>query len=68
MAISEIVNGCQTCYVLYDEQEHLGPDVYVAVRIIGTGDKVLVSRIVAATNRREQHDKGRTHGSRQDSS
>ncbi len=47
----QIVNGCQTCYVLFDEQDRLSDDIHVNVRIIGSADESLISRIVAATNR-----------------
>jgi hypothetical protein len=47
----QIVNGCQTSYVLFDEQARLTSDTHVPVRIIGSQDEGLISRIVAATNR-----------------
>ena len=47
----QIVNGCQTSYVLFDEQARLTPDTYVTLRIIGARDEGLISRIVKATNR-----------------
>ena len=46
-----IANGCQTCYVLFDERERLGDDVYIAARIIETTNEDLITGIVTATNR-----------------
>jgi AIPR protein len=47
----QIVNGCQTSYVLFDEQANLAPDTQVTIKIICSADENLISRIVAATNR-----------------
>jgi hypothetical protein len=47
----QIVNGCQTSYVLFDEQANLVPHTQVTVKIIWSEDESLISRIVAATNR-----------------
>ncbi len=46
----QIVNGCQTTSVLWENRESLTPDVTVPVRIIETGDARLIDRIVRATN------------------
>jgi hypothetical protein len=47
----QIVNGCQTSYVLFDEQPRLTPDMYLALKIIWSRDENLISNVVAATNR-----------------
>jgi len=47
----QIVNGCQTCYVLLDNREQLTSDVMVNVRIIQSQDEQVVASIVRATNR-----------------
>jgi hypothetical protein len=47
----QIVNGCQTCYVLFDNADKLAKDVYVPVRIISSTDDALITRVVASTNR-----------------
>jgi len=47
----QIVNGCQTCHVLFHEQAHLSDDVHVSVRIVHSEDEDVIAGIVAATNR-----------------
>jgi len=47
----QIVNGCQTCHVLFDEREHLTDAVHVTVRIVHTQNENVISGIVSATNR-----------------
>jgi AIPR protein len=49
----QVVNGCQTCYVLFDRNKvaDLGDDVYLTVRIIQSTDEDVISTIVEATNR-----------------
>ena len=46
----QIVNGCQTSHVLFDEQANLD-SVYVPLRLIITRDEDLASSVTAATNR-----------------
>lgn len=47
----QIVNGCQTCHVLFDEKEKLGDGVHVNVRLIQSNDEDVITGITAATNR-----------------
>lgn len=47
----QIVNGCQTCYVLFDERDRLTDEIQVSVRIVHAVDEDLIDGIVAATNR-----------------
>jgi hypothetical protein len=47
----QIVNGCQTCHVLFDQRDQLTEAVHVSVRIVHSRDEGLISGIVAATNR-----------------
>ena len=47
----QIVNGCQTCHVLFEQREHLTDAVHVSVRIVHSQDEDLIDGIVAATNR-----------------
>ncbi|TNC21778.1 AIPR family protein [Amycolatopsis alkalitolerans] len=47
----QIVNGCQTCHVLFDERSCLTGAVHVTVRIVHTLDEDVISGIVSATNR-----------------
>ncbi|MBB2948133.1 hypothetical protein FB565_007904 [Actinoplanes lutulentus] len=47
----QVVNGCQTCHVLFDERERLSPDVQVSVRIVHSEEEQVIAGIIAATNR-----------------
>jgi hypothetical protein len=47
----QVVNGCQTSYVLHESRESLSDKVYVPVRIIATGDQEIRNSIIKATNR-----------------
>jgi hypothetical protein len=47
----QVVNGCQTCHVLFDEQDNLGDSVWVSVKLIESKDEDVISGIIAATNR-----------------
>jgi hypothetical protein len=47
----QIVNGCQTCHVLFDEKDSLGEGVYVNLRLIQSNDEDVITGITAATNR-----------------
>lgn len=47
----QIVNGCQTSYVLHEMKEHTNNDILVPVRIIATQDENIRNSIIKATNR-----------------
>lgn len=47
----QIVNGCQTCHVLFDERGRLGGSITVPLKIIETRDDDVIASITAATNR-----------------
>ncbi|MDZ5447594.1 AIPR family protein [Micromonospora sp. 4G57] len=47
----QIVNGCQTCHVLFDQRESLSDGVHVNVRLIQSNDEDVIGGIIAATNR-----------------
>lgn len=47
----QIVNGCQTCHVLFDEQDNLDDSAWISVKIIESDDEDVISGITAATNR-----------------
>ncbi|HEX6345720.1 AIPR family protein [Umezawaea sp.] len=47
----QIVNGCQTCHVLFEHRDQLTDAVHVSVRIVHSQDEDLINGIVAATNR-----------------
>ena len=50
----QIVNGCQTSYVLHESRATLSPDVFVPVRLIATEDPEIRNSIIKATNRQTQ--------------
>ncbi|MCE6998592.1 AIPR family protein [Saccharothrix sp. S26] len=47
----EIVNGCQTCHVLFEHRDELTDNVQVSVRIVHSHDEDVINGIVGATNR-----------------
>jgi hypothetical protein len=50
----QIVNGCQTSHVLFDERDMLQPDVQIPLKVIATSDEDIISSIITATNRQTQ--------------
>jgi AIPR protein len=46
----QIVNGCQTSHVLFDQRSFLGNSVSVPVRVIVSRDEDVIASITAATN------------------
>ena len=47
----QIVNGCQTSFVLYERREQLRADTYMVIKLVSTEDQDLTGQIVKATNR-----------------
>jgi hypothetical protein len=47
----QIVNGCQTCHVLFHSRSQLTDDVHVSLRIVQSHDEDVIAGITAATNR-----------------
>jgi hypothetical protein len=50
----QVVNGCQTSHVLFDNRSLLTDKVMVPVRIISTEDEVVIKAVVRATNRQTE--------------
>lgn len=50
----QIVNGCQTSYVLHENRSTLSENVFVPVRLIATDDPDIRNSIIKATNRQTQ--------------
>jgi hypothetical protein len=50
----QIVNGCQTSHVLFEQADKKDKSVAVPVRLIGTQDENVVNAIIRATNRQTQ--------------
>jgi hypothetical protein len=47
----QIVNGCQTCHVLFEQRDQLTDAVHVSVRIVHSQNEDVINGIVLATNR-----------------
>ena len=50
----QIVNGCQTSHVLFEQADKKDKSVAVPVRLIGTQDENVINAIIRATNRQTQ--------------
>jgi hypothetical protein len=50
----QIVNGCQTSHVLFDNRLLLDASVVVPIRLIATDDEDVIASIVKATNRQTE--------------
>jgi AIPR protein len=50
----QIVNGCQTSHVLFDERETLTDSVFVPLKVIATEDEEITNAVITATNRQTQ--------------
>lgn len=52
----QIVNGCQTSNVLFDNKHLIGDDVTIMLKLIETSDPAVVDDIVRSTNRQAKLD------------
>lgn len=50
----QIVNGCQTSYVLFDSRNKLTDESYVMIKLIEVTDVAILDRIVFTTNRQTE--------------
>jgi hypothetical protein len=50
----QIVNGCQTSHVLFEQRNVVDETVFVPLRLIATTDEEVVAAIVKATNRQTE--------------
>lgn len=46
----QVVNGCQTSHVLFNNRDHVTQDMYLTVKLIETDDVDLSSSVIKATN------------------
>lgn len=53
----QIVNGCQTSYVLYENKDVLSDDVMVTLKVVETTDEDVFSELVRATNSQSKIEK-----------
>lgn len=47
----QIVNGCQTSNVLFENRDAIGPDATIMLKLIETSDPAVIDDIVRSTNR-----------------
>ena len=47
----QIVNGCQTSHVLYDNKASIGQNVYITLKVIATDDDSITNAVIKGTNR-----------------
>jgi hypothetical protein len=50
----QIVNGCQTSHVLFDNKDLLDESVMIPLRLIATQDEGVINSIIRATNRQTE--------------
>jgi hypothetical protein len=50
----QIVNGCQTSHVLFNQRDKIDESVMIPVRLIGTQDEDVIRAIIRATNRQTE--------------
>lgn len=50
----QVVNGCQTSHVLFDQRDLVDSTVLVPLRLIATQDEEITAAIIKATNRQTQ--------------
>ena len=50
----QIVNGCQTSHVLYNNRDSLPADMQIPFKVIASNDEDVISAIATATNRQTQ--------------
>jgi len=46
----QVVNGCQTSHVLFNNRDHITEDMYITVKLIETDDIDLTGSVIKATN------------------
>ena len=47
----QIVNGCQTTHILFQNKETVNENMYIPVKLVATGDDRIVTEVIKATNR-----------------
>ena len=50
----QIVNGCQTSHILYNNKTHLTPNIYLPLKLIITDDNEVIYQIIQGTNRQTE--------------
>lgn len=52
----QIVNGCQTSHVIFENREIINPNLYVPIKLIHTEDEDVAQAIIKSTNKQTQVD------------
>ena len=47
----QIVNGCQTTHIIFQNRDRIGSDTFVPVKLLATRDRQVISEVIKATNR-----------------
>ena len=47
----QIVNGCQTTHILFQNKGNVSDSMYIPVKLVATGDDQIVTEVIKATNR-----------------
>ena len=47
----QIVNGCQTTHILFQNKHLVGSDTFIPVKLVATDDSQVVNEVIKATNR-----------------
>lgn len=50
----QIVNGCQTSHVLFNERQVITEETYIPIKVISTVDEDIINSIITATNRQTE--------------
>lgn len=50
----QIVNGCQTSHVVFNERQAISDDACIPIKVIATADEDIISSIITATNRQTE--------------
>ncbi len=47
----QIVNGCQTTHILFQNRSNVNKTMFIPVKLVATGDDQIVTEVIKATNR-----------------
>ena len=50
----QIVNGCQTTHILFQNKRRIGADTFVPVKLLATTERQVISEVIKATNRQTE--------------
>lgn len=50
----QIVNGCQTSYVLYDNSSSITSESYIVLKLVEVSDEIISDRVIFTTNRQTE--------------